>query len=178
MDLIRQSEWHMVTLKKVLVATDFGEASAAALRYGRAIATALGAKLYLLHVTEDLALSAFSGVEGYATFPAEVQEDLERTEWQHTEALLTENDRRELNAEAVTLTGTRTAATIVEYARTNAIDLIVIGTHGRRAFARLMMGSVAERVVRTAPCPVLTVHSLQHEFVVPDVDAAFQSDAA
>jgi nucleotide-binding universal stress UspA family protein len=168
----------MVTLKTVLVATDFGEASAAALRYGRAIATAFGAKLHLLRVTEDLALSAFSGVEGYATFPEEIQEDINRAERQQTEALLTENDRRCLNAEAVILTRSQTAATIVDYARTNAIDLIVIGTHGRRAFARLMMGSVAERVVRTAPCPVLTVHSLQHEFVAPDVNVVTQSSAA
>ena len=168
----------MVTLKKVLVATDFGEASAAALRYGRAIAMAFGAKLHLLHVTEDLALGAFSGVEGYATFPAGVQEDIDRAERQQTEALLTENDRRWLNAEAVTITSERTAATIVKYARENAIDLIVVGTHGRRAFARLMMGSVAERVVRTAPCPVLTIHSLQHEFVAPDVDVASQSNIA
>jgi len=168
----------MVTLKKVLVATDFGEASAAALRYGRAIATAFGAKLHLLHVTEDLALSAFSGVEGYATFPAEIQEDMDRAERQQTEALLTENDRRWLNAEAVTITSERTAATIVDYARGNAVDLIVVGTHGRGALARLMMGSVAERVVRTAPCPVLTVHSLQHEFVAPEAEVAAHSEAA
>ena len=168
----------MVTLKKVLVATDFGEASAAALRYGREIASAFGAKLHLLHVTEDLALTAFSGVEGYATFPGAIQEDIDRAERQQTEALLTENDRRSLNAEAVTLTSDRTAGTIVEYARRNAIDLIVLGTHGRRALSRLMTGSVAERVVRTAPCPVLTVHSLQHEFVAPEVDAAAHSEAA
>jgi nucleotide-binding universal stress UspA family protein len=168
----------MVTLKKVLVATDFGDASAAALHYGRAIARAFGAKLHLLHVTEDLALTAFSGVEGYATFPEEIQEDINRAERQQTEALLTEDDRRDLNAEAVTLTSQRTAATIAEYARRNAIDLIVVGTHGRGALARLMVGSVAERVVRTAPCPVLTVHSLQHEFVAPDVDVAAHSDAA
>ena len=168
----------MVTLKKVLVATDFGEPSAAALRYGRAIATAFGAKLHLLHVTDDLALGAFSSVEGYAAFPSEVQEDIDRAERRQTEALLTESDRRWLNAEAVTITSKQTAATIVEYARANDIDLIVMGTHGRRAFARLMMGSVAERVVRTAPCPVLTVHSLQREFVAPDVDVAAQSNAA
>jgi nucleotide-binding universal stress UspA family protein len=168
----------MVTLKRVLVATDFGEASASALRYGRAIATAFGATLHVLHVTEDLALSAFSGVEGYAMLPPEIQEDIDRAERQQTEELLTENDRRWLHAEAVTLTSEQTAATIVEYARANTIDLIVLGTHGRGALARLMMGSVAERVVRTAPCPVLTVHSLQHEFVVPDVDVAARTDAA
>jgi hypothetical protein len=57
---------------------------------------------------------------------------------------------------------------IVEYAEQERIDLIVTGTHGRGAVAHLLMGSVAERVVRTAPCPVLTVRHPEHESVVPD----------
>ena len=61
-----------------------------------------------------------------------------------------------------------TAETIVQYAKDHAIDLIVMGTHGRRALEHLLMGSVAERVVRTAPCPVLTVRHPEREFVVPD----------
>ncbi len=49
------------------------------------------------------------------------------------------------------------------------IGCIVMGTHGRGAITRLLMGSVAERVVRSAPCPVLTVRHPQHEFVMPDL---------
>jgi nucleotide-binding universal stress UspA family protein len=60
------------------------------------------------------------------------------------------------------------AYAIVDYAREYDIDLIVMGTHGRGALAQLMMGSVAERVVRIAPCPVLTVRHPEHEFVQPD----------
>ena len=60
------------------------------------------------------------------------------------------------------------AAAIVDYARREQIDLIVMGTHGRGGVAHLLMGSVAERVVRTAPCPVLTVRHPEHEFVLPD----------
>jgi signal recognition particle GTPase len=56
----------------------------------------------------------------------------------------------------------------VEYAKAERIDLVVMGTHGRVAVAHFLMGSIAERVVRTAPCPVLTVRSPEHEFVVPD----------
>jgi nucleotide-binding universal stress UspA family protein len=159
----------MVTLRKILVATDFGEASAAALRYGRELATAFAATLHVLHVTQDLTLAAYAGVEGYVGLPPELQADLDRAAREQAEALLTENDRRLLNAEAVTITSERPAATIVEYARANRFDLIVMGTHGRRALARVMMGSVAEHVVRTAPCPVLTVHSLQHEFVAAEM---------
>jgi universal stress protein A len=159
----------MVTLKKILVATDFGPASDAALRYGRALAASCGATLDVLHVTEDLCQMAAAGVDGYVGLPPEVQADIERAARQRTKALLTDDDRRLLGAKAVTITGKRTAATIVEYARAVEIDLIIVGTHGRRALARLVMGSVAERVLRSAPCPVLTVHSLEHGFVTPDV---------
>ena len=66
------------------------------------------------------------------------------------------------------IASTTPALTIVEYAELNHIDLIVTGTHGRGAVAHLLMGSVAERIVRTAPCPVLTVRHPEREFVVPD----------
>jgi nucleotide-binding universal stress UspA family protein len=60
------------------------------------------------------------------------------------------------------------AEEIVNYAATNGIDLIVLGTHGRGGMAHLLLGSVAEKVVRTAPCPVLTVRHPEREFVTPD----------
>jgi nucleotide-binding universal stress UspA family protein len=56
---------------------------------------------------------------------------------------------------------------IVRYARREVIDLIVMGTHGRGAIAHMLLGSVAERVIRKAPCPVLTVRPEEHEFVMP-----------
>ena len=60
------------------------------------------------------------------------------------------------------------ADAITEYAKQANIDLIVMGTNGRGAMAQLLVGSVAERVVRTARCPVLTVKHPEHEFVMPD----------
>ena len=56
----------------------------------------------------------------------------------------------------------------MQYATEHGIDLIVMGTHGRKALGHLLVGSVAERVVRAAPCPVLTVRHPEHEFLVPD----------
>jgi nucleotide-binding universal stress UspA family protein len=61
-----------------------------------------------------------------------------------------------------------TANTIVNYDGEERIDLIVMGTHGRTGVSHLLMGSVAERVVRTAPCPVLTVRNPEREFIAPD----------
>jgi nucleotide-binding universal stress UspA family protein len=76
-----------------------------------------------------------------------------------------------LAATDFTVTAGSPAAAIVEYATGHDIDLLVLGTHGRGALSHLLMGSVAERVVRMAPCPVLTVRDPEREFVVPDTAA-------
>ena len=160
----------MITIKHILVATDFGPESTNALRYGRALAGRYGAQLHVLHVTQNLYLTAAT-TYGYAGVPFEAQEEIERTARARTEALLTEEDRRDLGAIATTVTDNSPAIAIVDYARENGIDLLVLGTHGRGALSHLVMGSVAERVVRMAPCPVLTVHDPEREFVVPEVVA-------
>ncbi len=84
------------------------------------------------------------------------------------DALIRDDDRNELGAVGVMTRGINPAETIVAYAKANPIDLIVTGTHGRGAVQHFLMGSVAERVVRTAPCPVLTVHAHERDFIVPD----------
>ena len=63
---------------------------------------------------------------------------------------------------------TSPAYAISTYAREAGIDLIITGTHGRGTVAHLLMGSVAERVIRTAPCTVLNVRHPEHEFIRPD----------
>lgn len=160
----------MITIKNILVATDFGPASQAALRYGRALAGAFGARLHVLHVTHSIYLTAAT-TYGYAGVPFELQEELERTSRRQTEALLTDEDRTKLRAIATTVTGNSPAVAVIEYAKTHDIDLVVLGTHGRGALSHLVMGSVAERIVRTAPCPVLTVHDPEHDFVLPETIA-------
>jgi nucleotide-binding universal stress UspA family protein len=82
--------------------------------------------------------------------------------------LVTPEDRTHLNARPVLLTSSTTAFAIVEYAKQENIDLILVGTHGRGAFSHLLLGSVAERVVRTAPCPVLSVRHPEREFIQTD----------
>jgi nucleotide-binding universal stress UspA family protein len=157
----------MIALGKILVATDFGPAADAALDYGRALARTFGGSLHVLHITEDL-MFRMADAYGYAMLPAGAQEDLDRAALRQSEALLSEEDRRELHALAVVFTSVSPATAIVDYARVHEVDLIVMGTHGRGAVAHFLMGSVAERVVRTAPCPVLTVRESQKGFVRPD----------
>jgi nucleotide-binding universal stress UspA family protein len=148
----------MIVLKRVLVATDFEPASDAALVYARALAQSFGASLHLLHVAENQFLRP-SPAE-----PAALRAGQQRA----LDELLTADDRQRLHARAVVDVSDSPAEAIVAYARAAAVNLIVMGTHGRRAVAQLLMGSVAERVVRTAPCPVLTVRHPEHEFVIPD----------
>jgi nucleotide-binding universal stress UspA family protein len=156
----------MIRIKNVLVATDFSEPSEAALNYGREFARSFDATLHVLHVADSIYMQY--GGEAYSGVVPGLQEEVEEAARKQLDALLDEEDRTVLNAKPVILTAVAKAAAIVDYAGQHAIDLIVMGTHGRGAISHLLMGSVAERVVRTAGCPVLTVHHPEHEFVLPD----------
>jgi nucleotide-binding universal stress UspA family protein len=157
----------MITLKSILVATDFSEPADAALTYGRALARNFNATLHLLHVVGDLSRIAY-GADGYVTALPDIQREVEDAARKQLDDLLVDNDERPLVTRRVIITSNAPALVVVEYAGREHIDLIVTGTHGRGAVGHLLMGSVAERVVRTAPCPVLTVRHPEHEFVVPD----------
>ena len=157
----------MITLKHVLVATDFSQPSESALDYGRAFARTFNARLHVGHVVENVFTRIAPGDYGIANVDA-IMQSLEQAARKQLDAIVGEDDRRELQAKTALLTSNSAALGIVEYAKDAHIDLIVMGTHGRGALSKLLMGSVAERVVRTAPCPVLTVHHPEHEFLAPD----------
>ncbi len=154
-----------IALKKILVPVDFSEASEVALRYGKAFAEAFGAQLHVMHVFEEPVVPAWT-TEGYIPALQSVREELEKRARQKLEETLSDDERGKFDAQLVLKTGTPFVE-IVRYARENDIDLIVIGTHGRGPIAHILLGSVADRVVRKAPCPVLTVRHPEHEFVMP-----------
>jgi nucleotide-binding universal stress UspA family protein len=163
----------MIALKTVLVPTDFSECSEAAVRYGRALAQAFGATLHLLHVVQDPYKQAWAA-EGFA---APVTDMI--VEWEA-------QARKRLEETAAACTPVQTAVAtrigspfydISAYASEKNVDLIVIGTHGRGPIGHMLLGSVAERIVRKAPCPVLTVRHPQHEFVVEEQAAAARTAA-
>jgi nucleotide-binding universal stress UspA family protein len=156
----------MIALKHIVVATDFSDASDAALDYGREFARTFGATLHVAHVVEDLFSTA--GAEFGAPEIGSLRQAVETAARNKLETLVTQEDRRDLNARPILLTASSAALGIVAYADEEKLDLIVIGTHGRGGFSKLLMGSVAEKVVRTAPCPVLTVRHPEHEFIRPD----------
>ena len=158
----------MIALTKVLVATDFSKPSEAALAYGRELAGTFGAALTVLHVVDNIQTRVY-GTEGFGLAEPNLQAELETSVRAQVDALLSAEDRDVLHATGFVITSNQPAAAIVTYARDAGTDLIVMGTHGRGAVAHLLMGNVAEHVVRTAPCPVLTVRHPEHEFVLPDV---------
>lgn len=154
----------MISLKRILTATDFSQPSQVALKYAAALAKAFSAEVILSHVLEkpDFLSSLPPVAEGY--FPpnlAEIQEKHARSQCEQALAAVGLP-----NAKVLLLHGSP-AHELTTLATKENVDLIIVGTHGRGAIAHLLLGSVAERVVRSAPCPVLTVRSGEHEFVTP-----------
>ena len=157
----------MIALKKILVPTDFGEAADAALNYARALARNFDASVDVLHVAEDVSTRMLAG-EMYVAVPQTLQNDVEAAARKQLDARLIDNDPNPLPVRPVLIVSNAPAVSIVNYAKETGTNLIVMGTHGRGPMAHLFMGSVAERVVRLAPCPVLVVRHPEHEFVLPD----------
>lgn len=155
----------MLTLKTILVPTDFSEASEAALEYAKGLAQAFGASIHVVHVTEDLLAHAWSAEVYVASMP-NLREEIDKEARDRLATMVTDDERARFNVSTAVIAG-NPFLEIVRYAKANDIDLIVIGTHGRGPIAHMLLGSVAEKVVRKSPCPVLTVRSAQHEFVMP-----------
>jgi nucleotide-binding universal stress UspA family protein len=156
----------MIKITNVLVATDFSETSASALNYGREFARTFGATLHVLHVVEGALM--WAGPEAAGIDFVQLQTDLAADARQKLDRTVTAEDRAQLKAVTAVRTGGSPALEIAAYAKAEGIDIILVGTHGRGMIGHLLMGNVAEKLVRIAPCPVLTVHHPEHEFIQPD----------
>ena len=163
----------MIALKHILVATDFSEPSDTALAYGRELASRFGATLHVLHVAEDVFLSTI-GAGNYLAIAPDVQQQIEDDARKRLHELVIDTDRSGPATVPAVVVASSPAMAIIEFARAHDIEMIVMGTHGRGGFAHLVMGSVAERVVQLAPCPVLTVRHPEREFVHPDTLVAVE----
>jgi nucleotide-binding universal stress UspA family protein len=141
-------------MKKILFATDFSEGSYNALPYAVDLAKQYGAKLYLIHVIYDVAKTAgwyvpHSSIdEIYADMKKAAEAELAKT--------FSDGMRGLKDIERLVVTGIPHEE-ITKFAEENKIDLVVLGTHGRRGLDRMLFGSTAEQVVRNASCPVLSV---------------------
>lgn len=141
---------------RILVPTDFSELSGVALEYGQALAERCGASLHVLHVIEDPFLMGSMPSEVYVPDVPALRAALVTEAEAQLATLLPDRVRDAIRVTTEVRVG-KAAAVIGEVAETMHSDLIVMGTHGRTGVAHLFLGSVAETVVRTAPCPVLTI---------------------
>jgi nucleotide-binding universal stress UspA family protein len=156
----------MTDLKKILVPTDFSEHSEHAAAYAVELARQYGAnQIHCIHVSDIpadlLATSAY-----YMTGPSEQFVEQVRDEGRKGLDAFVKKNFKDVPVKAVFLEG-RPFVEIIRYARENEIDLIVISTHGRSGLKHALFGSVAEKVVRKAPCPVLVVKQDERDFVMP-----------
>lgn len=135
----------------ILLPTDFSEDARHALEYAEQLARQLGATLHLLHVVEMPIFVPPYAVPAMATSGLEALLGRARQELEDVRAAL-------VGLEVVTSTRIGNPADqIVEYATESACDLILMATHGRRGLAHFLLGSTTERVIRVAPCPVLSI---------------------
>ena len=154
-----------IEIKKILCPVDFSESSENALRYALVLAKAHDASLDLYHVLE---LPAYSvpGDSEFAGLSFEYMKDVEQICTKRLNDMAREI--REEHAKVMTtIESGEPFSSIIRKARKDEADLIVMGTHGRTGLQHVLIGSVAEKVVRKSPCPVLTVKHPEHEFVMP-----------
>jgi nucleotide-binding universal stress UspA family protein len=161
----------MIQLKRILFPTDFSGASERAREYALVLAERFEAELHLLHVIHDWVerMPEFGmglSVPAYAEQGPARRRALEESAIRQLTAL-TPSGWSEQHRVTIAIKEGQPFVEIVKYAREHEIDMIVIGTHGRGAVAHALLGSVAERVVRKAPCPVLTVRPGPQAFVTP-----------
>lgn len=154
----------MIQLKRILLPVDFSENADVANNYASALAQQFSAEIHVLHVIEH-SIPTFP-IYGIDTGPLEHIKEIKKA----AEEKLNEWLQADW-AKGITIVSKITVGTpfveIISYAKDQDIDVIIMGTHGRSGLSHLLIGSVAENVVRKAPCPVLTVRSREHQFVMP-----------
>ncbi len=155
----------MIKLKRILVPTDFSEFSKPAFEHACALAARFESELHLVHVLDNPTVHVHDPT--LIAMGAIYEREYERHESAQASLknLIGDWDNG-IPVVCETMQGPPFVE-IVRYAKKNEIDLIVIGTHGRTGLKHVLIGSVAERVVRKSPCPVLTVRPEGHQFVKP-----------
>jgi nucleotide-binding universal stress UspA family protein len=153
----------MIPFKTILFATDFSPASQKAFEVAATLAHDYKARIIVIHVLEPVTM-------GFSEFAAYVGPEEDRA--QALELLRTVKPASPLIVTEHRLLDGDPATVIVETAQEIAADLIVMGTHGRSGLTRFVMGSVAEQVLRRAPCPVMTIRDVIAEKTMEQAEMA------
>jgi nucleotide-binding universal stress UspA family protein len=151
---------------KILCPTDFSEVGLHALGYARRFAKTNNATLHCLHVVDE-AYQYLVGMGPDAVPIGPPTEDLLDAAEKQMDAFVAEHLGDAKFPIKTAVTSGRPFMEIIRYAREHAIDMIVIATHGRTGLKHVLLGSVAEKVVRKAPCPVLSIRHPEQKFVMP-----------
>lgn len=150
----------MIDLRNILLPIDFSEPSLTATEYALELARRFGSTLHLLHVIEDPVVY----LPMFESYPMPSRAQFETYAQDRLENWIAEEDAEGCRVELQWVHG-KPFVEIIRQARDHDADLIVMGTHGRGLTSHLLLGSVAEKVVRKSSCPVLTVHPSGHQFV-------------
>jgi nucleotide-binding universal stress UspA family protein len=154
----------MIRLKTILFPTDFSETSQEAARYAISFAREFKAKVFVLHVVNEKIFTESSMPRVVSV--EEMEREMTEEARKRLKTLVPAEEAEGLDWETVIRQG-EPFIEIIRFAKDQDVDLIVIGTHGRSGFEHIIFGSTAEKVVRKAPCPVLSVRPEQREFVMP-----------
>ena len=144
----------MITIKKIICPVDFSELSRKSLQYANEFARLSNGQVFLVGVIENDPTITYS--KGLEKERAEEEQKLL--------ALIEEENMAGIVADYVIYEGFPEEC-ILDYAKRQEADVIIMGSHGRRGLKRMILGSVAEHVIRRSPCPVLVVKENEHEFI-------------
>lgn len=154
----------MIKISKILFPTDFSEYSNHALLYANELAKSFGAKVIALHV---VGVPTYAGSYEIAIDLTTLRETIEEAARKRMDDLVAKIREAGVEVEGEVRAGVPFVE-IIEASNRHDADVIVLATHGWGAIKHLLLGSTAEKVVRKASRPVLTVRSPEHEFVVPE----------
>ena len=151
-------------IKTILFPTDFSNGARAAMDHAISLAKDYQAKLILLYVIQDISIAEWYIPSSLSV--ADLVEDMQKSAWQEMDKWIAEVSKRVSDVEKMVVRGVPFVE-IIKTAKERSADLIVIGTHGRTGIDHMLFGSTAEKVVRKAACPVLTVRIAGREFKMP-----------
>ena len=150
----------MIAVEKVMAPVDFSKESLLAVKFAASLVQQYRAKLYVMHVLQPL----HPRLRGYMEDFLEIQEKMVLEAEKDVKKIVPAKIRESIRVETVVEVGNPHHA-IVEKAKELEIDVLVIATHGRTGFSHVLIGSVAEKVIRHAPCPVFVVRDPKDKFV-------------
>ena len=151
-------------IKTILFPTDFSKGARAAMDHAISLAKDYDARLILLYVIQDISIAEWYIPSTLSV--TDLVEDMQKSAWQEMDKWAAEVAAKVKNVEKMVMRGVPFVE-IIKTAKEKNVDMIVIGTHGRTGIDHMLFGSTAEKVVRKAPCPVLSVRIAGKEFTMP-----------